>query len=225
MGVLGSLISAGSSLLGGLMSKGVAEDQADLQKKFAKNAIQWKVQDAKKAGIHPLYALGANTVSYQPVGVGDQMPSAMADMGQDISRAVEAVQSGPERASAKILTGLQLERAQLENDYLKAQIAGQIGTNQRNAQVGPAMPAEGNPGDTLSFMGYPIPTDPRTTSMQVWENRYGDEGPIAWSMPFGVAGADIVHNMWRSLSPSMRSTLSTIDSYVRRYGPMRDYGK
>lgn len=33
----------------------------EMNKQFAKDSIQWKVEDAKKAGIHPLYALGAST--------------------------------------------------------------------------------------------------------------------------------------------------------------------
>lgn len=39
----------------------------DYQEKFAKEGIQWKVADAKKAGLHPLAALGASTNSFTPV--------------------------------------------------------------------------------------------------------------------------------------------------------------
>lgn len=43
-----------------------------LQKEFAKHGIQWKVEDAKNAGLHPLVALGANTLGYQPVGLAEK---------------------------------------------------------------------------------------------------------------------------------------------------------
>lgn len=43
---------------------------ADLQKTFAKMGVQWRVNDAKKAGIHPLAALGAQTFSGSPISVG-----------------------------------------------------------------------------------------------------------------------------------------------------------
>lgn len=36
-----------------------AKENIKLQKQFAQTGIQWKVADAKKAGIHPVYALGA----------------------------------------------------------------------------------------------------------------------------------------------------------------------
>lgn len=36
------------------------------QKEFAQNSIQWRVADAKAAGLHPLYALGGAGSSYQP---------------------------------------------------------------------------------------------------------------------------------------------------------------
>ena len=35
-------------------------------KQFAKRGIQWRVHDAKKAGLHPLAALGAQTTSFSP---------------------------------------------------------------------------------------------------------------------------------------------------------------
>lgn len=124
MGWLAPLISAGSSLIGGLLgrksSSDAAEEQADLQKEFARNAIQWKVADAKKAGVHPLYALGAQTTSYQPVSVGDPLPGALHDMGQDISRAVAA--TSPESRRVGVLGELAVERAGLENELLRTQI-------------------------------------------------------------------------------------------------------
>lgn len=114
--IIGKVLGTGLSWLTG---KSAADEQADLQKKFAKNAIQWKVDDAKKAGIHPLYALGANTTSYSPVSVG--MPDLGA-MGQDIGGAIDRVSTAPEKASGAI-AALALERAGLENDLLRAQIA------------------------------------------------------------------------------------------------------
>lgn len=68
----GSLILAGSSLAGGVMNKLFdnsdkinAQNYAN-QKEFAQNSIQWRVNDAKKAGIHPLAALGTQGSYYTP---------------------------------------------------------------------------------------------------------------------------------------------------------------
>lgn len=139
--LLGGLISGGASLLGGILggnsSKKIAAQQMRMQKEFAQNGIQWKVADAQKAGVHPLYALGANTVSYSPVSVGDSsLASGISQAGQDIGRAVAATASEPGRN--KILQGqmdqLALQRAGLENQLLASQIA------KTNASIGPPMP-------------------------------------------------------------------------------------
>ncbi len=54
-----------------------------------KNGIQWRVEDAKKAGLHPLYALGANTASYTPVSQDSSaMGNAVADAGAYLGKAV-----------------------------------------------------------------------------------------------------------------------------------------
>ena len=125
------------SLLGGLAQTGLSlfgkNKEIEMQKKFAKNGIQWKVEDAKKAGIHPLYALGANTMSYSPVGVGDSF-GWLSDMGQNIDRAREAASGRESRGITAALEKLSLEKAGLENDLLRSEI------RKNNAQIGPAMP-------------------------------------------------------------------------------------
>lgn len=62
------------NFIGGLMNMNnqnkLAERQENLQREFAQNSIQWRVNDAKKAGIHPLAALGSQGISYNPSYVG-----------------------------------------------------------------------------------------------------------------------------------------------------------
>lgn len=138
--MLGALISAGSSLLGGLLGKSSAdkaldaqkenlEKQAQLQREFAQNGIQWKVEDAKKAGIHPIYALGGSTASYTPsamsIGADNSLGAGIAAAGQDIGRAMYATQDASGRSDmfSKTVQGLQLQRMGLENQLLASQIA------------------------------------------------------------------------------------------------------
>lgn len=139
--MLGAILSAGSSILGGLLGKSSADKQAKLQKEFAQNGIQWKVKDATKAGIHPLYALGANTVSYSPVQTGD-LGTGIANAGQDIGRAVDATATTSQRQSGlqSKMDQLALQRAGLENELLASQIA-----RTRGAAVGPPMPSADSP--------------------------------------------------------------------------------
>ena len=123
--------SIGSSILGGMAAKDAAEAQAAqnaqniaLQKEFAQQGIRWKVEDAKAAGIHPLYALGANTIGFSPVSTGDTYSPArgMAEMGQDVSRAIQATRTNSERTQVAA-DALRLQNMELQNQLLQAQIA------------------------------------------------------------------------------------------------------
>lgn len=131
-GAIGSLVGAGASLWG-------AHKDRQMQKEFAQKGIQWKVADAEKAGIHPLYALGASTTSFAPVGVGDA-GKHFADMGQDVSRAMAATSTEATKASAfnSAVQSLTLRKMSLENDLLASKIAtiNQAGTPPSPPSIG-----------------------------------------------------------------------------------------
>lgn len=114
-----------------------------LQKEFAQNSISWRVADAKRAGIHPLAALGNMGVSYQPFAVG-------GGEGQDLSRAIMANMDANERREAAAREtarlavrdkmdaethALSMQRGSLENELLRSQIA-----RANSSQVGPGVP-------------------------------------------------------------------------------------
>lgn len=61
-----------SSMNGGIGGQQLSHNAYIRQAHMYKNSIQWRVEDAKKAGIHPLAALGAPVASYSPVSVGGQ---------------------------------------------------------------------------------------------------------------------------------------------------------
>lgn len=123
--MLDSLISAGANLIQGFLNKKASDKNIALQKEFAQSGIQWKVQDAQKAGIHPLYALGANTTSFSPVAVGDNSISAA---GQDIGRAVRS--SMPQERGATALAAelakAQLDGVRVDNDIKRAELASRL---------------------------------------------------------------------------------------------------
>lgn len=120
--MLGALIAAGASLAGGFMQSRNAAAERAQQTKFAKNAIQWKVEDAKAAGIHPIYALGANTVSYTPQPVGDY---GISEAGQNIGRAIDTSLTQRERLTefSARAQQLQLQNMELQNNKLASEIA------------------------------------------------------------------------------------------------------
>lgn len=126
--MLGDIIGAGSKLLSSFLGNRSDDKQARQniahQKEFAQKGIQWKVKDAKAAGIHPLAALGAQTHSFTNVAGGSDY-SGLAGAGQDLGRAVDATRDGKERMDAYTaeLQKLQLQRGHLENQLLASQIA------------------------------------------------------------------------------------------------------
>lgn len=144
--MLGPLIAAGisaaSSIFGSKKQADAAEENnaknIQLQKDFAQQGIQWKVNDAKAAGIHPLFALGANTHSFAPVNAGDTSGGAgIAAAGQDISRAINAVSSAPQKTNAigQAVATLQVENASLQNEMLRTQIMRLKQENQPSMQT------------------------------------------------------------------------------------------
>lgn len=154
--MLGSLISAGIGLLGNLFNKSsqenynnqqmqIAQQNMAMQREFAQSGVQWKVQDAIKAGIHPLAALGAQTSSFSPVSVGGEAPKMdFGNMGQDVSRALKAAMSQPDREEVDAAQGrkLALEKGRLENDILRAELNSKLIRQSRAVgQIGPPMPA------------------------------------------------------------------------------------
>lgn len=114
-----AIIAAGASLAGGSMSNDanskMSMRQARLQKEFAQHGIRWRVADAKAAGLHPLYALGAQLPTYQPSFAMDSMGPALAQAGQDIGRAMAAQETQEER-NARALAGKLLESQIRETD-------------------------------------------------------------------------------------------------------------
>lgn len=118
---LGSIVSAVGSIAGGILGANSAQNVAGMnyeaQKEFAQNGIRWKVEDAKRAGIHPLYALGASTQGYSPSGgyTGDYgISDAAAHLGQGYERAQQAKMTKEERDKQDVRDAIQ-DMAALED--------------------------------------------------------------------------------------------------------------
>lgn len=240
--MLGNLISAGASLIGGLFGKSsadkaaaqnlaIAQQNMKMQKEFAQEGIRWKVEDAKKAGIHPVYALGAPTTSFSPVSFNatadNSVGNAIASMGQDIGRAVNSTRTGSERVDAftTATRTLTLQKMSLENDLLASQI------KRLQVQSNPTMPtaivadknqpfpvpeaSKSEERPPLMFMGSRWMTNPNTSPMKAWEDQYGDDGPASWTLPILLGINDIGYNIgqrmhsWPAI-PGLRRGRSTL---------------
>jgi len=145
----------------------LAERNIALQKEFAQSGIRWKVEDAKAAGLHPLYALGANTQGFSPVSIMDSAPTLspvsrggeFRAMGQGISRAVNAANTMNERR----LHELQLINMDLQNERLATEI--QL---MRSPGTGPGLPSNSEM-PLLTGQGNSVPTAPNMGGVYVNE--------------------------------------------------------
>lgn len=185
-GALGGAIGAVGSLIGGGVSASQSKANSRLnyeaQKEFAQNGIRWRVEDAKRAGIHPLYALGANTASFSPVqGYGGDfgVSDAFANFGQGIDRAVQAKMTRQERdredARQEMQDVFTLARFQADQRYQDAQVRlidSEIARNRIASMVSlkyaariPPMP--GSP-TLLSGQGDALPVG--TKEAPYWDN-------------------------------------------------------
>lgn len=199
--LLAAGISAGSNLIGGLIgqqgakeanaaSLAMAERNIQLQREFATHGIRWKVNDATKAGVHPLYALGASTTSFSPVSVGSlnegaPMANALSNMGQDVSRAASALvgPSGRASAAARVVAGqelignrLKLDNMQLQNDVLRARLA-QLTQPGNPPGVEFTVPENKKPEERPPLMleNERLDTAPGTSPIKAYSDQYGDE--------------------------------------------------
>lgn len=193
--LLGAAATLGSGVLSYFGAKSAnatnaanAAANVQAQKDFAQKGIRWKVEDARKAGIHPLYALGAQTTSFSPVSVGATNElagpaSAMANLGQDISRSINATRTQPERTEALAVGRLQLEGLALDNDIKRATFASAVQRLQQNQNppiptLGPFPVPEKSKAEErqpLMLDGNRVLTDPGTSPGNAWEDQLGDD--------------------------------------------------
>lgn len=139
--MLGEIFSAVGNMFGMASENKWANKNLDFQKDAAQKAIQWRVKDAQAAGIHPLYAMGNPGVGGSPVS--NDAGVFASQMGQDLGRAAASMMTRKERqraaATAATREAIQFDqdtqRRELENQYLRAQIA-----KLSNDQVPPAAP-------------------------------------------------------------------------------------
>lgn len=136
--------------------------QFDWNKKLAEEGVRMRVADARAAGLHPLYALGAPT--FQPasmsigggpgnpyennIGAGADVGGALDRMGQGVDRAIRAVSpkavrevSDLERAQTSSAAA-NANAANAQADYYRAKAASEIARTGKS-QVGPPAPVAG----------------------------------------------------------------------------------
>lgn len=143
IGAAGSILgSIGGSILTGRSNAEATRQNIRIQKELAKNGLSWRVEDAKRAGINPLAALGASLPTGNPVAVGtDYGDLGLGQAGQNISRAMTSK-----------MTKEQREIHELNKEMLQTQIEGQKLENRAKAsQLSPPLPSAEYTSPTSMF--------------------------------------------------------------------------
>lgn len=162
--VVGPLIGAGSSYLISDRDNQASAESAErqqaanlaAQREFAQNGLRWKVEDAKQAGLHPLFAIGGSGAAYanQPIHVGAGHDAS--GIGQNLARASSAMLSADERN----MRALQLQAAQasIAKDEAQAMFYASEAARNRQQSAGTVIPqglsmADYQPGDIINPTG------------------------------------------------------------------------
>jgi len=220
------------SLIGARSQSRANEQNTELQREFAQNGIRWKVEDAKAAGLHPLFALGGSGATYtpavQPVFNG-------AELGQNLSRAAQAFQTQDEQA----LKDLQIRQVQASIGKDEAQAAYWRSEAARNAgQLAPAPVAESFPVSLPGVALVPNSRESMVSTAQISElpplvpakgESYlvNPEGPGAkgwkrYAMPDGV---EVILPDASNLAEAVESLENPINQRLVLYYNTRHYGR
>lgn len=155
--------NAAATLAGGVYSnrqnRKAEERAAALQKEFAQNGIRWRVEDAKAAGLHPLYALNGQLPQFSPAFSTDAVGPAIGAAGQNISRALQAGFTPDERRLHELQ--LKLLESQIGATDAQAMAArSEAFRNMQDANASIPIPLSdgsgGSLGETLSPEGIAI---------------------------------------------------------------------
>lgn len=133
-------LAAAGSIAQGLGAIGSAFGGGSDQKidyRGAKKGIRWRVRDAKAAGIHPLYALGA-----PGVGAGilkGQGPSGAQKAGDALQGLGRTATNYSQAAQAKAFNEANIQKVKAETDFINEQMeASRQHREAQNAHQGPA---------------------------------------------------------------------------------------
>lgn len=181
MGVFDAIGSVVGGLINAQSAKNINKKQLAYADALNKNRIQWTVEDAKKAGIHPLAALGASSVGgfASPSFVAPQWGDAVASGFSALEDAFDGSRgsreaSGPPKklgpTQGEVLAeSLGLERAQLQNELLRTEIASM---RSRTAISNMRAAATGGPVIRSPFGA--IDVDTKVDPADTYEQRYGE---------------------------------------------------
>lgn len=109
-GPIGAAVGGGLGILGGFLSNNANRRASNLayerQKEALQNSVQWRVADAKKAGIHPLYAMGQAPMSIAPMAFEDRIGPEISRMGQDVGNVIASQQTNAQKYQSEMVQSI-----------------------------------------------------------------------------------------------------------------------
>lgn len=167
-----------------------ADKNEALQREFAQNGIRWKVEDAQRAGLSPLFAVGGSGAAFSPnpITVGGGSSDGFGErMGQSISRAVQGQSTAAEKAlhvaQLRVLES-QADKNQAEAFYYASQASRGVQTSGQSGSFPPVL----GPGSGIAGMVTPKAPDaiaPRVNDQSLsatqnpfWERHQLGDGTV-----------------------------------------------
>lgn len=188
----GPLVGAAGSVVGGLISnlfnKGQQAKAENFQRELAQHGISWRVADAKAAGIHPLFAMGAQIPMANPMVLGDSLGTSIAQAGQNVGGAIAGSQTEAEKMAAwaayRVATST-AERNEAEAGYFNGMTA-KLTQEQTSSPLG--VTQEGK-GQMMAGQTPNVPGDPHGAPDTGWINKKAvDQPSVRAGMPHVQSG-------------------------------------
>lgn len=130
-GFWGQVIGAvAGALIASKSAKKQQQANTEAQREFAQKGIQWRVDDAKAAGVSPLYALGGSGAAFSPNPITvDPLAEAMGQAGQAWDRRETAEQRAAKVLATEAAAQAVKTDAALEQKYLSEAALARQRTN------------------------------------------------------------------------------------------------
>lgn len=211
----------GSSIGGGLLSAhGKKKEQKrniNWQREQLQNSIRWRAEDAKRAGIHPLYAMGANIQSPTPLEVGgDDLGNAVTDMGQGLAQLTNRYQM-PQEKAMQVANVRVLESEAKKNDAM-AQFYSSQAVNPQTSSA-PAASFSTDPAGNIQPPGLALPGQVTFKAPDVMSTNPADISATAGRNP-GYMKIDIDPKM----PMVVPYTQEGLGESLENLGPLREPG-
>lgn len=200
---------------------------AALQREFAQMGIRWRVEDAKAAGLHPLFALGGQLPQFSPAFSTDSVGPALANAGQSVGRAIASQETTAERQAQAL--AMQLLESQIRETDARAGLA-RAETLRAFRDSGSGFPPVNMPEANLIGEAASTSGGAELRAPQVFMSRPGDSGVTAGPAGPALKEYDVgglkamlpaANDLGEALEPLSESPILAYGIYkenVNRYG-------